>query len=92
MKKLLLGIHHLGFPSGEKTDWPVAASALMSCQASRSRGPFRDMATVPAQLHKRHQLLCPSGVALLQASPACLSLVLGFIAVLSPLLRQPETC
>lgn len=92
MKKLPLGGHHLGSPSGEKTDWPAAASALRGSQVSGSHGPFRDMATVPAWLRKQHQLLCPAGVALPQASPACLSLVLGFVAVLLLLLRQPQTC
>lgn len=92
MKKFLLGIHHLGSPSGEKIDWLAAASALTGCQVRESRSLFRDTATVLARLCKWHQLLCPAGVALLQASPACLSLVLGFRAVLSLLLRQPQTC
>lgn len=76
MKKLLFDIHHLGSPSGEKTDWP----ALAGCQVNGSHSPFRDMATVSTWLCKWHQLLCPAGLALLQASPACLSLVLGFEA------------
>lgn len=57
MKKLLLGIHHLGSTSGEKTDWPAAASALVCCQVCGSHGPFRDRATVPAWLSERHRLL-----------------------------------
>lgn len=91
MKKLLLGIYHL-CSSRERTDWLAAASALTSCQVSESPGPFRDTATVPAWLHRGQRLPCPAGMALLQALSTCLSLILGFVAVLSLILRQPQNC
>lgn len=44
MKKLLFGISHLGFPSGEKTTPPAALPVSAGCQVSKSHGCSGDRA------------------------------------------------